>query len=58
MVSKVNENQLSTTDRDSLISKRICIFSSNKKEATQYFNKVVNSKNTDLSQILFGLYGV
>ena len=43
---KVNENQLSATDRDKFnFQKGYAFFSSkNKKEATTYFNKVVNSK--------------
>lgn len=43
---KVNENQLSAVDRDKFnFQKGYAFFSSkNKKEATAYFNKVVNSK--------------
>ena len=43
---KVNENQLSSTDRDKFnFQKGYAFFSSkNKKEATTYFNKVVNTK--------------
>lgn len=43
---KVNENQLSASDRDKFnFQKGYAFFSSkNKKEATTYFNKVVNSK--------------
>jgi outer membrane protein assembly factor BamD (BamD/ComL family) len=43
MVSKVNESQLSATDRDKFNFQKDMQFK-NKKEATVYLNKVVNSK--------------
>jgi tetratricopeptide (TPR) repeat protein len=55
---KVNESQLSGNDRDKFNFKKTVSLIRKKKEATTYFNKVVNSQEYGSKQVLFGLYGL
>jgi hypothetical protein len=53
---KVNESQLSGNDRDKFNFQKGTFFNSKKKEATTYFNKVVNSQYGSQASIIWALW--